>query len=60
MCDALSRNIPKDLEIILANCLVHGRRNFVEVVESFPEEVAYVIDKIALVYKTDDTAKNRI
>jgi len=59
MCDALSRNIPKDLETIIANCLTHGRRNFVEVVESFPEEVAYVIDKIALVYKNDDTAKKQ-
>lgn len=29
-------------------------------VESFPEEVAYVIDRIALVYKNDDTAKKRI
>jgi hypothetical protein len=57
MCDALSRNISKDLETILANCLTHGRRNFVEVVESFPDEVAFVIDKIALVYKNDDTAK---
>ena len=59
MCDALNRNIPKDLETILSNCLTHGRRNFVEVAESFPEEVAYVIDKIALVYKTDETAKTQ-
>jgi len=59
MCDALSRNIPKDLETIIANCLTHGRRNFVEVVESFPEEVAYVVDKIALVYRNDDTAKKQ-
>ena len=59
MCDALSRNIPKDLETIIANCLTHGRRNFVEVVESFPDEVAYVVDRIALVYKTDDKAKKQ-
>lgn len=59
MCDALSRNIPKDLETIIANCLTHGRRNFVEVVESFPEEVASVVDKIALVYRNDDTAKKQ-
>lgn len=59
MCDALSRNIPKNLETIIANCLTHGRRNFVEVVESFPEEVAYVVDKIALVYKNDETAKKQ-
>ena len=28
MCDALSRNMPDDLRVIVANCLVHGRRNF--------------------------------
>jgi len=33
MCDALSRNTPKlsdGGEILLANCLAHGRRQFVE------------------------------
>ena len=34
MCDALSRNIPKELQTILANCLAHGRRYFVDVVEA--------------------------
>jgi len=31
MCDALSRNKPKEFETILANCLAHARRKFVEV-----------------------------
>src|SRR5205807_5554996 len=34
MCDALSRNTPKlspGVEILLANCLAHGRRQFVKV-----------------------------
>ncbi len=34
MCDALSRNVPKlpeGAEILLANCLAHGRRQFVDV-----------------------------
>ncbi|MBA3916215.1 MAG: transposase, partial [Acidobacteriales bacterium] len=33
MCDALSRNVPKlpgGVEILVANCLAHGRRHFVE------------------------------
>jgi transposase len=38
MCDALSRNLPKELKTILANCLVHGRRNFVDLLASFPEQ----------------------
>jgi len=40
MCDALSRNVPKlpnGVEILVANCLAHGRRQFVEVVQNFPE-----------------------
>jgi len=59
MCDALSRNLNKEFETILANCLVHGRRNFVDVASSFPEETRHVIDQIALVYKNDQTAKEQ-
>jgi len=59
MCDALSRNTSKEFETILANCLVHGRRNFVDVAENFPEETAHVIDQIALVYRNDETAKQQ-
>jgi transposase len=57
MCDALSRNIPKELATIMANCLSHGRRNFVDVAESFPEECRQVIELLAKVYKNDATAK---
>jgi len=41
LCDALSRNTPKlaeGVEILLANCLAHGRRQFVEVAADFPAE----------------------
>ncbi len=57
MCDALSRNVPKELETILANCLTHARRNFVELVASFPEECRYVIEALAKVYGHDKRAK---
>lgn len=59
MCDALSRNVPKEFETVLSNCLTHGRRNFVDVVESFPDEAAHVIDQISIVYKNDETAKKQ-
>jgi len=59
MCDALSRNIPKEFVTILANCLAHGRRNFVDVVNSFPEECRYVIETLAAVYKNDETTKEK-
>jgi hypothetical protein len=53
MCDALSRNMPEDLRVLLANCLVHARRNFVDVVEAFPVEVEYVLQCLKQVYQTD-------
>lgn len=53
MCDALSRNLPKELEVLLANCLAHARREFVDLVDAFPESCQYVIDQLAEVYKND-------
>jgi transposase len=57
MCDALSRNMPEDLRVIVANCLSHGRRRFVEVVQAFPEQVAHVLESLKHVYKVDAKAK---
>ena len=57
MCDALSRNMPKELTTIMANCLSHGRRNFVDAVQSFPEECRYVIELLAEVHTNDATTK---
>jgi len=59
MCDALSRNIPENFKIILANCLAHGRRRFVDVAVNFPVECQYVLESLAKVYKTDQIAKER-
>ena len=59
MCDALSRNISKAFGTILCNCLSHGRRNFVDVVNSFPDECGHVIETLSGVYKNDETAKRQ-
>jgi transposase len=59
MCDALSRNIPENFKIILANCLAHGRRRFVDVAVNFPDECRYVLETLAKVYQTDQIAKER-
>ena len=58
MCDALSRNLPKELKVILANCLAHSRRKYVAVVENFPEECRYVLKALAQVYKNDEIARD--
>jgi hypothetical protein len=57
MCDALSRNEPKDILFLLCNCLTHGRRNFVDVYGAFPEECRLVIEAIALIYHHDAICK---
>ncbi len=59
MCDGLSRNLPKPIKTMLANCLTHGRRAFVDVYDNFPDECAYVIEKLGQVYNNDDLAKER-
>ena len=59
MCDALSRNPPKPFKTILANCLSHARRKFVDVVDSFPEQTRVVLDTLRHVYIHDATTKKR-
>jgi transposase len=62
MCDALSRNTPKlspGVEILLANCLAHGRRQFVEVAENFPQECRHVLEALGSVYANDTAAREQ-
>ena len=61
MCDALSRNAPKltGIEILPGNCMAHGRRQFTEVAESFPDECRYVLESLGAVYGFDAEAKDR-
>jgi hypothetical protein len=51
MSDALACNVPSDFETILCNCIPHARRNFVDVMESFPEECRKVIEDLRQVYQ---------
>jgi transposase len=59
MCDALSRNLPKEFETLLAHCLTHARRNFVDLIPSFPEECRVVIEALAEVYHHDKMVKEQ-
>jgi len=59
MCDALSRNVPKQLKTILAHCLAHGRRKFIDVFTKFPGECEYVLKVLKAVYWNDEIAKKR-
>ena len=59
MCDPLARNLPGKLQTILANCLAHGRRQFVDVAEQFPEECRHVLESLSVVYHNDALAQER-
>jgi hypothetical protein len=57
MCDALSRNEPKKFPTVLANCLAHARRNFIDVAENFPGQCRHAISLLAKVYEHDAKTK---
>jgi hypothetical protein len=59
MCDALSRNMPSALQTIIANCLAHARRQFVDVHDRFPAECGYVLEAFQSVYRNDALARER-
>jgi len=58
MCDALTRNLPGELKVILCNCLTHARRYFVDVSANFPDECLYVLNILKEVYNNDAIARN--
>lgn len=62
MSDALSRNVPKlasGVEILIANCLAHGRRQFVDIVQNFPAECRYVLEMLGRVYGFEAEVRER-
>lgn len=57
MSDGLSSNIADDFETLLSKCLLHARRKYVDVADSFPEEVSFVLETLREVYKTDAASR---
>jgi hypothetical protein len=57
MCDALSRNLPKPLTVILGNCLAHARRHVVNVTLSVPAECRHILERLRDVYRYDAEAR---
>jgi len=53
MCDANATNTAGEFDTILAACLVHARRQFVDVVKPFPIEVERVLKAFKQVYQYD-------
>jgi transposase len=60
MCDALSWNTPKlpeGVELLVAHCLAHGRRQVVDVAQNFPQECRHVLEQLGEVYRNDARAR---
>jgi transposase len=59
MADALARNFTGPLKTIVANCIAHARRKYVQVAPHFPEECRFVLEILAAVYKNDAWCKEQ-
>jgi hypothetical protein len=46
-------NLPKEFQAVVANCITHGRRRFVQVAAKFPEECVMCWKPWATVYEHD-------
>ena len=57
MSDALTRNLPEPLQVIVANCLAHGRRRFVKVTPQFPAQCRHVLEALGEIYGHDAHAR---
>jgi transposase len=53
MCDGLARNLPNDHDVVLANCLAHGRRHVVDEVGNHPDLCAHLLAEIGKVFAND-------
>lgn len=53
MCDGLARNLPKGHDVVLGNCLCHGRRQFVDEANNFPAECRHVLEELRMVFHTE-------
>jgi hypothetical protein len=57
--DGLGHNKPGKIPVDESKCMTHGRRQFTDIVDSFPEACGQVVDFIAEVYRVDAIAKKR-
>ena len=58
MSDALSRNEVDETGLIRCHCLAHGRRQFSDLNDVFPQECQVVIDALKQVFDHDEQARD--
>ena len=58
MSDALSSNtVEKSFATIVCNCLVHGRRKFIDIESLYPKQSGVILDAISAIYKNEQYCK---
>jgi transposase len=57
MCDGLSRNTPGNHDVVLSNCVAHGRRHIVDEANNFPAECRHVLEQLGIVFRNEASAK---
>jgi transposase len=57
--DALARNWSHAFTVVVAKCLAHARRHFVDIQEAFPDECKRVLDDLAVIYRNDDATSGK-
>jgi len=51
---------PKPIKLLVAYCLAHGRRQFVQITPNFPEQCRHVLEALGAVYQQDRLARERL
>jgi len=59
MSDGLAANQLKDNDSLWINCIIHGRRNFIDIESVFPEECHYAINAIGKIYHHEAQIKEQ-
>ncbi|VAW56031.1 hypothetical protein MNBD_GAMMA07-493 [hydrothermal vent metagenome] len=57
MSDALSSNTPTVMPVLHAGCNSHGRRQFVDVIHQFPDEVEWVLQRYKIIWENESEVK---
>ena len=59
MSDGLAANQLKNNDSLWINCIIHGRRNFIDIESVFPEECHYAINAIGKIYHHETQIKEK-
>src|SRR5207249_3912225 len=59
LAPATQWQLVSEAAVMLANCIAHARRHFVDVVNSFPSECRYVLETLREVFHFDVLAKEQ-